>query len=295
MKFVEMPKELQTKSIETLSLNYGMPEQIIEKDWWVSAVMRALFALPYANQMSFKGGTSLSKCWNVISRFSEDIDIAVNRGYLGYGGELSRTQVSDKLRRAACTFVRERLQNDLRDKMIEQGIPSDKFSIEVNITSISTVDPEVINVRYDSLYPMLSYIRNAVKIEVSGRSMSEPLENVQLRSMIEDSFPNTKFAEAKFNVPTVKPERTFLEKVCLLHEEFSKEVAEVRETFPKNELIKTHTARRTGATLMYLAGMDIYDIMKITGHTSPAVLKKYIRADELQVVDKIKGKYNYFD
>ena len=295
MKFIEMPKELQTKSIETLSLNYGMPEQIIEKDWWVSTVMRALFALPYANQMSFKGGTSLSKCWNVISRFSEDIDIAVNRGYLGYGGELSRTQVSDKLRRAACTFVRERLQNDLRDKMIEQGIPSDKFSIEVNITSISTVDPELINVRYDSLYPMLSYIRNAVKIEVSGRSMSEPLENVQLRSMIEDAFPNTKFAEAKFNVPTVKPERTFLEKVCLLHEEFSKEVAEVRETFPKNELIKTHTARRTGATLMYLAGMDIYDIMKITGHTSPAVLKKYIRADELQVVDKIKGKYNYFD
>ena len=295
MKFVEMPKELQTKSIETLSLNYGMPEQIIEKDWWVSAVMRALFALPYANQMSFKGGTSLSKCWNVISRFSEDIDIAVNRVFLGYGGELSRTQVSDKLRRAACTFVRERLQNDLRDKMIEQGIPSDKFSIEVNITSISTVDPEVINVRYDSLYPMLSYIRNAVKIEVSGRSMSEPIENVQLRSMIEDAFPNTKFAEAKFNVPTVKPERTFLEKVCLLHEEFSKEVAEVRETFPKNELIKTHTARRTGATLMYLAGMDIYDIMKITGHTSPAVLKKYIRADELQVVDKIKGKYNYFD
>lgn len=295
MKFIEMPKELQTKSIETLSLNYGMPEQIIEKDWWVSTVMRALFALPYANQMSFKGGTSLSKCWNVISRFSEDIDIAVNRGYLGYGGELSRTQVSDKLRRAACTFVRERLQNDLRDKMIEQGIPSDKFSIEVNITSISTVDPEVINVRYDSLYPMLSYIRNAVKIEVSGRSMSEPLENVQLRSMIEDAFPNTQFAETKFNVPTVKPERTFLEKVCLLHEEFSKEVAEVRETFPKNELIKTHTARRTGATLMYLAGMDIYDIMKITGHTSPAVLKKYIRADELQVVDKIKGKYNYFD
>ena len=295
MKFVEMPKELQTKSIETLSLNYGMPEQIIEKDWWVSAVMRALFALPYANQMSFKGGTSLSKCWNVISRFSEDIDIAVNRVFLGYGGELSRTQVSDKLRRAACTFVRERLQNDLRDKMIEQGIPSDKFSVEVNITSVTTVDPEVINVRYDSLYPMLSYIRNAVKIEVSGRSMSEPLENVQLRSMIEDAFPNTQFAEAKFNVPTVKPERTFLEKVCLLHEEFSKEVAEVRETFPKNELIKTHTARRTGATLMYLAGMDIYDIMKITGHTSPAVLKKYIRADELQVVDKIKGKYNYFD
>lgn len=68
-----------------------------------------------------------------------------------------------------------------------------------------------------------------------------------------------------------------------------------RETFKKYELIMTHTARRTGATLMYLAGMDIYDIMKITGHTSPQVLRKHIHADELQVVEKIKGKYNYFD
>ena len=254
-----MPKELQTKSIETLSLNYGMPEQIIEKDWWVSAVMRALFALPYANQISFKGGTSLSKCWNVISRFSEDIDIAVNRGYLGYGGELSRTQVSDKLRRAACTFVRERLQNDLRDKMIEQGIPSDKFSVEVNITSATTVDPEVINVRYDSLYPMLSYIRNAVKIEVSGRSMSEPIENVQLRSMIEDAFPNTQFAEAKFNVPTVKPERTFLEKVCLLHEEFSKEVAEVRVNRMSRHLYDIAMMMKTDIANRALADKHLFD------------------------------------
>ena len=183
----------------------------------------------------------------------------MNRGYLGYGGELSRTQVSDKLRRAACTFVRERLQNDLRDKMIEQGIPSDKFSIEVNITSISTVDPEVINVRYDSLYPMLSYIRNAVKIEVSGRSMSEPIENVLLRSMSEDAFPNTKFAETKFNVPTVKPERTFLEKVCLLHEEFCKEVAEVRVNRMSRHLYDIAIMMKTDIANRALADKHLFD------------------------------------
>lgn len=64
--------------------------------------------------------------------------------------------------------------------------------------------------------------------------------------------------------------------------------------YKKYELIHTHTARRTGATLMYLSGMDIYDIMKITGHTSPAMLKKYIKADQLEVVDKIMNKYDYF-
>ena len=82
------------------------------------------------------------------------------------------------------------------------------------------------------------------------------------------------------------------------------ETIEIKETkggtpklvkYKKYELIHTHTARRTGATLMYLSGMDIYNIMKITGHTSPSMLKKYIKADQLEVVDKIVAKYNYFD
>ena len=55
-----------------------------------------------------------------------------------------------------------------------------------------------------------------------------------------------------------------------------------------------HTARRTGATLMYLAGVDLYDIMKITGHASPKMLKKYIKADTLEVVEKLTDKYEYF-
>ena len=63
----------------------------------------------------------------------------------------------------------------------------------------------------------------------------------------------------------------------------------------KWELVHSHTARRTGATLMYLSGMDIYDIMKITGHTTPAMLRKYIKADQLDVLEKITDKYDYFD
>lgn len=69
---------------------------------------------------------------------------------------------------------------------------------------------------------------------------------------------------------------------------------EHKETHPKYSLIHTHTARRTGATLMYLSGMDIFDICKITGHSSPVMLKKYIKADSLEVAEKIADKYEYF-
>ena len=68
-----------------------------------------------------------------------------------------------------------------------------------------------------------------------------------------------------------------------------------KETIEKYKLVMSHTARRTGATLMYLAGIDIFDIMKVTGHTTPEMLKRYIKADQLDVVQKLTDKYDYFD
>lgn len=221
MKFVTLPITAQQNYIRILNNETGLDPQIIEKDWWVTTVLRALFALPYADALSFKGGTSLSKCWNLIERFSEDVDIAVSREYLGFSGTLSKTQVSDKLRRAACTFVREKLQYDLKNKMIEQGVPQELFTINVNITPVTTTDPEKIEVNYETKFEQATYVKSTVIIEVSGRSMSEPLEQVDLKSLLEDHFADAPFIESAVRVNAVLPERTFLEKICLLHEEFS--------------------------------------------------------------------------
>ena len=77
--------------------------------------------------------------------------------------------------------------------------------------------------------------------------------------------------------------------------ETSKGGVRKKETIEKYKLVMSHTARRTGATLMYLAGIDIFDIMKVTGHTTPEMLKRYIKADQLDVVQKLTDKYDYFD
>lgn len=258
MKFIDIPATNQRDFISQYSDKTNINPVAVEKDWWVSAVMRALFSLPYADRMSFKGGTSLSKCWGLIERFSEDIDIAVDRDFLGFGGELSRTQVSDKLRRAACTFVRETLQNDLKAKMTEQGIKEDKFSVEVKITPVTTMDPETIYIHYKSLFDAAPYVLNIVKIEVSGRSMSEPLETVRLRSMLEEAYPSAPFAEPAFNVPTVKPERTFLEKICLLHEEYSKNSSEIRCERMSRHLFDIYKLGKAGIADRALADKDLF-------------------------------------
>lgn len=227
MKFTDIPEDRQRQAINTVALQTGLPPSSIEKDWWVTQVLKALHALPYAEYIAFKGGTSLSKCWNLIARFSEDVDIALSREFLGFGGELSKNQISDKLRRAACSFVREKMQNDVRNALLELGIRADAFSVNVVITPITTTDPEVITITYHSLYEVSPYIKNMVKIEISGRSMVEPIEKKAISAAVDEYFPKTPFAEDAFEVNAVIPERTFLEKVFLLHEEFKKEVVRV--------------------------------------------------------------------
>jgi hypothetical protein len=159
-KFTNLQDVERIKYIDNLTLEYNLSTVAIEKDWWISAVLRALFALPYAENLSFKGGTSLSKCYNLIERFSEDIDIAVYRDFLGFSGTLSKTQINDKLRRAACSFVREKLQFDISKELDNQGINADLFSVNVNITPITTTDPEIIEVHYKSLFPESNYIKH---------------------------------------------------------------------------------------------------------------------------------------
>ena len=222
MKFIDIPEDRQREAINTVALQTGLPPSSIEKDWWVTQVLKALHTLPYAEHIAFKGGTSLSKCWNLIARFSEDVDIALSREFLGFSGELSKTQISDRLRRAACSFVREKMQHDVRKALVDLGIRTDAFSVDVVITPVTTTDPEVITITYHSLYEVSPYIKNTVKIEISGRSMMEPIEKKAINAAIDTHFSKAPFAEKPFEVNVVIPERTFLEKVFLLHEEFRK-------------------------------------------------------------------------
>lgn len=259
MKFIDIPANQRADLLSNLEGRIGLKPAIIEKDWWVTAVLRALFQLPYAEHLSFKGGTGLSKCWHAIKRMSEDIDIGITREYLGFKGNLSKTQISDKLRRAACSFVREKMQFDLKEQLVEEGISPRHFNVRVDITPISTTDPEVIWVEYESAANAVDYIPNVVKIEVSGRSMSEPVANVKIESLIDTAVPEAAFHEPGFIVRAVLAKRTFLEKIFLLHEEFSKSDGQIRVERMSRHLYDIHKMLSTKIAKEALSDDELYN------------------------------------
>ncbi len=228
MIFTDLAIDDRRDIIDYVSNRTGLSRTVIEKDWWVTSVLRAIFSLPYSDNISFKGGTNLSKCWNLIHRMSEDVDIAVSREYLGFSGELTKNQISDKLRRASCSFVRNTMINDVENALAAQGITQDLITVSVHETKVSTVDPETIYVAYKPIFEGNEYVLPQVKIEVSGRSMSEPVKPVYIRSYISDNLPKLTFEDNPVEVNAVLPQRTFLEKLFLLHEEFAKPTADIR-------------------------------------------------------------------
>lgn len=109
MKYIDFSKEEQLQLLAEVGKHVDLPYEALEKDLWVTQVLHALFSLPVSEHLIFKGGTSLSKAWGLIDRFSEDIDLAIDPVFLGKPeGDPTKKQIK-KLRKASSLFVAEEL------------------------------------------------------------------------------------------------------------------------------------------------------------------------------------------
>lgn len=206
----------------------GLPVDAIEKDWWVTLALNACFSLPYSKNIIFKGGTSLSKAWNLIERFSEDIDLAIDRKFFGFASDISKSQIR-KLRTKSCEFTSTTFCKDLKQIFTEWNA-IDECSINAQPVKNSDKDPQIIEIHYNSVFDTEGYLPQKVLIEVGARSLTEPIEKREINSILSSQFPDVNFADKPFSIAVVLPQRTFLEKVFLLHEEFSQATENIRVT-----------------------------------------------------------------
>jgi predicted nucleotidyltransferase component of viral defense system len=234
----------------------GLLSSAVEKDWWVTLSLNIIFSLPYSKHIVFKGGTSLSKAWNLIERFSEDIDLVIDRNHLGFEGQLSKTQVK-KLRKVSCSFIGNEFYKDINDALIKLGVSD--YELVVQETKDTDTDPLVIELRYKSLTEVSTYLRPRVLIEVGARSLMEPVENKSIISMVSKEFKELPFAETEITIPVVSPKRTFLEKIFLLHEEFQKETKFIRVERMSRHLYDLEKLMDTAHGIDALKDVALYD------------------------------------
>lgn len=223
-KFLTLTEAQRRTVFEQTAARIKLPIASIEKDFWVTELLNILFSLPYADRMVFKGGTSLSKVWGVIRRFSEDIDITIDRSIFGIEGEVTKKQLK-KLRKASSVFVRDALANDLIAAAEEAGL-NDFVTIKAEPDGESDAtypEPRQIHIIYKSVLPSGTnpYLRDEVLLEVGARSLFEPTAKAEVESFVATAFPHLTSNDNATQVVAAVAEKTFLEKAFLLHELFT--------------------------------------------------------------------------
>lgn len=254
-EWFKLSKDTQTNVFNETARKLGLPAYAVEKDWWVVQTLRLVFSLPSASHMVFKGGTSLSKGWKVIERFSEDIDIALDRGFLGFDGELGKKKIS-RLRRASYDFISEELSSQLQDAFKSTGFKDVRIRVE-KVEHIDQ-DPLIIEIYYPKLTELDTYLKPGVLLEVGCRSLREPFTNKPISSYIGEHFPDKDFADKSIHIPVVNAERTLLEKIFLLHEEHQRPTAKRRVDRLSRHLYDIYKLSQTPHCDAALKDPDLY-------------------------------------
>lgn len=203
----------------------GLNPVIVEKDFWVCWILKQLFTIDEFNgRLVFKGGTSLSKCFNLIQRFSEDIDIAVDFEKLGFVDEkdprqvklsnTNRSMLLKDLLKACQNYIAEELLPILIKRM-KNVLAVDGWQIQINRNDPNTVEfeyPTIIETKLDYIKPM-------VILELGTHAEPVPNENYDIKPFAAEYFPKI-FIDPIASIPTVVARRTFWEKATILHAEY---------------------------------------------------------------------------
>ena len=209
---------------EVMADELDVMPQLIEKDFWVCWILKILFSLPTAgSHLIFKGGTSLSKCYNVIKRFSEDVDISIERTFL-----TSQESIEPEKKQSGKENQRrlDRLRQSCQEKINNVIIPELKEKIDSAISDLGKwkieIDPhdkdkQTILFRYSTVLEtsMDNYIQPVVKIELGARSDHWPVEIMSVNPYITNASDKMIIEGASIRV--LGAERTFWEKATILH------------------------------------------------------------------------------
>jgi hypothetical protein len=255
MSWLNLDTEIRIRVLKETYLKTGLQPFIIEKDWWVVQTLRLITQMDIAENIVFKGGTSLSKAWGLIDRFSEDIDLAINREFFGFSGDISRTQVG-KLKDASSKYISNDFLLSLRKTFADAGMKG----VELSVVDRKNPDddPVKIAVTYPTVTEYSAYVKPHVLLEIGSRSLMEPSTLRSFRSMIGQEFPNLPFADEDIHIRCVNPERTFLEKLFLLHEEHQRPLEKMQITGKSRHFYDIYRIAKTDFASKAIADKELY-------------------------------------
>lgn len=267
-RFATLPKPEQRLLIEQAAARQGVVSIILEKDFWVCWMLGRVFATPkIAPHTIFKGGTSLSKVFNVIDRFSEDIDLSVAPSSLGFAeadlddapSASQRSKRMAKLGEQCATWVREHYLPMLEHAVTEVLGRAPNGGRWLRFELDAMADTPNLLFAYPSVLPLPGgYVAKQVKLEFGALTRQQPTGRYSIAPLLTDTL-GTDYEDFLFPVTALELERTFWEKATILHAEHHRPAdKQIRDRFARH-YSDFAALWRHGGRAQALARMDLLE------------------------------------
>jgi len=223
----------RTELFQATAISMGMQPNVIEKDFWVCFMIDHLFHdSKYKNAFVFKGGTSLSKAYRVIERFSEDIDLI-----LDWRKIVNDINPWDERSKTKQDQFNKQINSEAANFYKEEFVPQLNMEIESKIgkgdwISVDEEDEMVVNFYYPQIFEA-EYLRSCVRLEIGPLAEWLPSHETVIMPFVAEKYPIL-FEQKETSVLTIDVERTFWEKLTILHK-----IA----NFPEKKLLPPRYAR----------------------------------------------------
>jgi hypothetical protein len=221
LSFLALPPEERRLYIEEAAARRGISAIVLEKDFWVSWLLAVIFRSKFGDHLVFKGGTSLSKVFGVIDRFSEDIDLSVSPEFLRLeDAGKSRSQATKWMAKAeaACCLAVETMIAPELERLVAEVVGKKVGGWFEYFVDPATHSP-VLLFHYPTIEPAgFEYLKRSVKLEFGSLTDQKSAGLHAVRPWIADILPDA-FADWSCEVVSLEAERTFWEKATILHAE----------------------------------------------------------------------------
>lgn len=204
-----LPQKQRFELFRETAMRRNIANEVVEKDFWVCWVLARLFDDPQLSpKILFKGGTSLSKVFKLIERFSEDIDLILDwREVADEDPEAPRSRTKQDL-------LNKRLQLAAQDYIRDRLLPTcQQLLAPVAAVAINANDPHVISVKYPAAFSE-TYIRPEIRLEIGPLAIWTPNERYEISPYCAEEYPKA-FTRRTLHVQCIKAERTFWEKATI--------------------------------------------------------------------------------
>ncbi|MFH6999703.1 nucleotidyl transferase AbiEii/AbiGii toxin family protein [Flavobacterium sp. FlaQc-57] len=201
----QISKREKLEIFSKIAAEKGISTYTVEKDWWITEAVYLIFQTRLSTHLILKGGPAFNKAWNLIEKFSNDIDLSLDISFYGFKGAITSRELAT---------IQKRLYNYISQQFypsLEQKFKDKELNVVITLRENDSAENVfILEINYDSIVKYKSKTKSKITLKIDFKSHLETCKMKSFSSFVSSHYPDKIFPGIPVKIPCVNPESVFL-------------------------------------------------------------------------------------